>query len=93
MPRRDLPNVAIWAFEDLWDLFEALDGDLQPLAQRELSRQEVRFRAQRALTQLARARVVIAGVRPAVTRTRTQRRAERVAGDQVAEREDGRHER
>lgn len=80
MPRRDLPNAAIWAFEDLWDLLSQLEADIEPIARRELGRHEVRLRSQRALTTLERCRVVITGTRPQVARTRTRRRAERVVG-------------
>ena len=81
MPRRELPNAAIWALEDLWDVVAQIEADVKTIAERDVGRQETRYRAQRALTQLERARVIIAGTRPQVTRGRTRRRVARLAGD------------
>lgn len=83
MPRRNLPNVAIWSLEDLWDLLSDIESDVKTIAQRDIGRHETRYRAQRALTHVERGRVIITGARPEIARTRTRRRVERVAGEDV----------
>lgn len=74
MARRSLPNVAIHALEDVYDLLDLVEHDLQLIADRQLPRDEVRIRGQRALTNLTRIRVVVVGVRPEVARNRARHR-------------------